>query len=55
MSWLFGGGKKQQSTDESIQKMNDTVDLLRKREGLLMKKMEKEQEQAKVHMKKGKE
>jgi hypothetical protein len=53
MSWLFGG-KKKESTEDSIQKMNETVDLLRKREILLNKKMEKEQEQAKEYMKKGK-
>ena len=51
MSWF----KKKETPDESIQKMNNTSDLLRKRQDLLLKKMDKEQEQAKIHMKKGKE
>ncbi|KAF0972658.1 hypothetical protein FDP41_008907 [Naegleria fowleri] len=62
MSWLFGKKKKKEisvsqktedSTNKSIEKMDQTISLLEKRKKLLEKKMEQETEKAKDFMKKG--
>jgi charged multivesicular body protein 4 len=61
MNWLFG--KKQNEikvkketenrANKSIEKMNNTIELLEKRQKLLQKKMEQETERAKAFLQKG--
>jgi hypothetical protein len=52
MSWLFGGKKEKVDTNKEIQDMNTTIQTLQKREALLIKKIEKEVETAKMYMEK---
>ena len=52
MSWLFGGRKQKKPAvdpEKSLQEMNETVNLLEKKQDLLQKQIHEELQAAKVH------